>query len=252
MTITVRKPNYKFETTSPSYWYGDNKFVSCFLSALSVTFPAGERFFIESVRDNCKPGFSDEIMADVRGFTQQEAQHSKAHMAFNAWLAAKGYEAEEFEALVRAFILQCDKMPPKQRLAATCALEHITSLMAERLVGEADRFATPICEEFREFWKWHAMEEYEHKSVAFDVYRKNGYDEFTRMYMAVASTLALIVGIAGAQTYFSWTKKGWRGPVDIIRGIGILYGPRGFITKSIPAYLQYYKLGFHPTDRDKH
>jgi uncharacterized protein len=240
MTITVRKQNYKFDPHSPSYWYGDNKFVS----------PAGERFFIESVRDNLDKGMTEEMHRNNKAFTEQEAQHSKAHMAFNAWLAAKGYKAEEFESVVKDFIKLCDKMSPKQRLAATCALEHITALMAERLVGEADIYAAPICEEFREFWKWHAMEEYEHKSVAFDVYRHKGYDEFTRMYIVVASTVALIVGIAGAQVYLSWTKKGWRGPLDIARGSWILYGPRGFITKSIPAYLQYYKPGFHPTDRD--
>lgn len=250
MTITVRKQNYKFDTHSPSYWYGDNKFVSCFLSALSITFPAGEKFFIESVRDNLTDSMPEQLRRDVKGFTEQEAQHSLAHRSFNAWLDAKGYQAEEFERVVKDFIKLCDKMPPKQRLAATCALEHITALMAERLVGEADLYAEPICEEFRDFWKWHALEEYEHKSVAFDVYRYHDYDEFTRMYMAVASTAALIIGIAGAQTYLSWTKKGWRGPIDIIKGINTLYGPRGFITRSIPAYLQYYKPGFHPTDRD--
>lgn len=245
MTITVRKPDYKFETVSPSYWYGDNKFVSTFLSALSITFPAGEKFFIEAVRD-CSYGVPPELKEDVKAFTQQEAQHSKAHVAFNAWLQAKGYRAEEFENFVKALLKVAAKFPKKHRLAATCALEHITALMADRLVVESDEFAEPICEEFREFWKWHALEESEHKSVAFDVYKHNGYDEGTRIATQAVSTAVLAIVIAGGHLYLSWTKRGVRGPADVLWGINKLVGPRGFLTRSVPAYLQYYKLGFKP------
>lgn len=246
MSITVRKKDYTFETTSPSYWYGDNKFVSTFLSALSITFPAGERFFIEAVRDCSQMDMPTQLKEDVRAFTQQEAQHSKAHAAFNAWLQAKGYRAEEFENFVKALLKVAAKLPKKHRLAATCALEHITALMADRLVTESDEFAEPICDEFREFWKWHALEESEHKSVAFDVYKYNDYDEATRIATQASATLVLVVVIAAGHLYLSWTKRGVRGPADVLWGLNKLVGPRGFLTRSVPKYLEYYKVGFKP------
>ncbi len=246
MTITVRKKNYEFHTTSPSYWYGDNKFVSCFLSALSATFPAGEKFFICAVRDSLPKDCPDELKRNVRAFTEQEAQHSLAHNSFNAWLQAKGYKVEEFEQAVVLLLSVAYKLPPKHRLAATCALEHITAIMADRLIRESDQFASPISEEFREFWQWHALEEDEHKSVAFDVYRYNNHDEATRIATMALTTLILAAAIAAGQTWLATTKRGSRGPVDLAKGVWTLFGPTGFLTKSVPQYLKYYQLGFHP------
>lgn len=251
MSITVRKPEFNFNECGKSYWYDDNKFATCFFSALSVTFPAGEKFFIKAVRDNLTEDMPQDLLDDVKAFMAQEGQHSMQHIKFNDWLDRKGFPACQFERHVRFFIAQSNKLPAKQRLAITCALEHITALMAERLIDEQDLFAKPIHESFREFWMWHALEEEEHKSVAFDVYRQRGYDDFTRIATAIIATIALFVGITIGQVWFMFGRKDKRGFSDFFHGLSLIYGISGFVTRGIPAFLKYFDTGFHPNDRVK-
>lgn len=248
--ITVRKPKFTFDKNAPSYWYADNKFATCFFSALSATFPLGEKFFITAVRDNMEAVTDPQLIADVKAFNQQEGQHSLQHIEFNHWLDYKGFSASEFEDVVRIGLSMCSKLPKKHRLAATCALEHITSIMAERLINEADTYTVHVDGEFRELWQWHALEEAEHKAVAFDVYRANGYDEATRIAVMVLATAGLMVAVLSGQAWMYWKKTGKRGVIDFLRGMSLLYGMKGFVSRSIPAYLSYYRPRFHPNDRD--
>ena len=54
-------------------------------------------------------------------------------------------------------------------LLSTIALEHFTAMMAETHARHQDLFdkAHP---EVEKLWRWHAMEETEHKAVAYDVF----------------------------------------------------------------------------------
>lgn len=248
--IEVRKPKFEFDKHARSYWYADNKFATSLFSALSVTFPAGEKFFITSVRDNMDVVDDPNLIADVKSFSQQEGQHSQRHVEFNNWLAYKGFKPNEFEVVVRIALSMASKLPKKYRLAATCALEHITSILAERLIDEANTYDRYVDGEFRDFWKWHAQEEAEHKAVAYDVYVANEYDEGTRIAVMILASAALVVATLGGQAWMYWTKTGKRGLGDFVRGMALLYGPKGFISRSIPAYLTYYRPFFHPNDRD--
>lgn len=248
--ITVRKPQFEFEETAPSKWYANNRFASTLFATLSATFPAGEKFFIMAVRDTLPPDAPQIMVEAAKAFTNQEAQHSLRHIEFNKWLESKGYDIDTYEAWISdALKIGTHYLSPKFRLAITCALEHITSILAERLIHDGDKYSKEIYECFRDFWCWHALEEEEHKAVAFDVYRENDYDEATRIWAMIFSTIALIVGIGVGQVYLSMSKPGGWSITDTIRGINILYGINGIITRSLPTYFDYYRIGFHPNDR---
>lgn len=250
MTITVRKPKYTFDKNVGSFWYADNKFATSLFSALSATFPLGERFFITAVRDNMDAVKDEALISDVSAFSQQEGQHSKKHMEFNDWLDYKGFKAKELEDAVRIALSAISKLPKKHRLAITCALEHITASLADRLIDEADVYASKIDPVFREFWQWHALEESEHKAVAMDVYIANDYDEGTRILVMLITSVALTAAIIGGHAWTYWSHPGKRGVVDLVRGAYHLYGHKGFVTKCLPAYFMYYRPFFHPNDRD--
>src|SRR3546814_1673082 len=53
------------------------------------------------------------------------------------------------------------------QLAGTCALEHFTATLAHAILSDPAHLAGAETEAQR-MWRWHAIEEIEHKAVAYD------------------------------------------------------------------------------------
>ena len=67
-------------------------------------------------------------------------------------------------------LIEMDKRSPHaMQLAATAALEHFTAIMAHALLSDP-RHLEGASPEAARLWRWHAMEEIEHKAVAFDTF----------------------------------------------------------------------------------
>lgn len=169
-TMTVRAGRFEAAADASRWWWGDNAFRTHMANALNLIFPEGERFFIRSVRQ-ALPGVRDPaLLARVRAFMAQEAQHGRAHEAAIADLAAQGFPIDEIVARYRwwAFEVIEPAAPPALRLAVTAALEHLTATLAEHALRES--FLDDATPEMVALLRWHAAEELEHKSVAFDVF----------------------------------------------------------------------------------
>ena len=156
----------------PKYWWDNDPAKTLLLAALSASFPPGERFFIDSVRHYQKEITDPELKAAVRAFIGQEAHHSKEHEALNGYMQARGINLKRLEREVMWLMNVLRKrLSPERQLAHTVAVEHFTALMAEEFLlkydalEEMDPRMAPI-------WAWHAIEESEHKAVAFDVYQQ--------------------------------------------------------------------------------
>lgn len=234
----------------PKDWANNDAYTTTFLNALSLLFPEGERFFVESVKAHMKY-ITEPMKADVTGFIGQEAMHGKAHRELNELIVAHGYkQAPYVEKNLRTFLKSVRKnvLSPKSQLAVTCALEHFTAMMAEQLLTNR-KMRDEISSSMIGLWCWHALEETEHKSVAYDVYEAAGGGYVRRVWiMALATTIFFI-----AQAIVH---------ANLMRTRGVLWKPwtwKGFVkmwiypayfTQLVPVYFQYFKPGFHPTDRD--
>lgn len=251
--IPRRKIDFDFDPEKvPRDYYAGDPIQSLIMTALSNVFPEGERFFVDSVLHYKDQIDEDpELAAAVKGFAAQEGMHSRAHAAFNAMARAQGLEvAKDLERKVK-YLLRFRKKnaPPEARLAVTCALEHFTAIMAEQLLTDTAHRESldPVV---RDLWVWHALEESEHKAVAFDVFQKVCGSYAVRIRVMIIATLFFV----GFITYSHVRMCAARGLLGDVRGhlraLDYLWIRRGLFRRLIPAYLDYFRPGFHPDDRD--
>ena len=249
--IQPRRMDFQFDPSIPRYWFGGDQFKTILLTALSCTFPEGERFFVRSVRHYQPMLRSEKLKEEVKGFIGQEAHHGNEHEHFNELMQEKGIPTKKVSDFVYNGIRWQEKrLSPERRLAKTCALEHFTAMLAEVMLENPD-FLKGMDERMLPLWLWHAVEESEHKSVAYDVYQEQVGDYWVR-----ASEMAMTTLEFTGFTIFHYfqlrsemdDKRDWK---SIRSGFNWLLGNPGFLRKLGPAYLAYYKRDFHPSKREK-
>lgn len=239
----VRRQNFVF-TNLTKHWFADNKVLTSFWNALSITFPEGERFFVRSVKPFQNEVRYPDLQNDIKNFIGQEAQHGKEHHKLNGLFRTQ--TEVELEQLVTKILKTAENhLPLSFRLAATCALEHFTALLAEELILEK-RNQELFHHAVKDLWLWHAVEESEHKHVAYNVFQEKYGNYLTRIaiMVIVSAILASIV------LYFQYrilkdekelpTKEEW------IRSFKYFFIEEKLFTNMLPAYLSYFFIDFHP------
>src|SRR3954471_8283102 len=165
-------------------------------AALSAVFPDGEDFFVRSVRRYRDQITDPELKRQVNGFIGQEAMHGREHRAFNDRLDQLGYPTKRFETFTRKGLELRERVAPDiANLAATAALEHFTATLAELILSNPrarDLFGN---DEVRNLFLWHALEENEHKAVAFDVYKAVGGTERMRVWTMKFLRFGFVLGM---------------------------------------------------------
>ena len=233
-------------------WFGGHPFKTAWFNAMSITFPLGEQFFIDSVRHYSSQIKDPKQVADIRGFCGQEGFHRREHDRYNQTLCElRGYDLTYLEKRLEKNIALTKKwMSPLHQLAMTVALEHITAIMAESALAEDSPMTDIPDKTMRELWSWHAAEEMEHKSVAFDVYRALGGTEKLRRRIMRWATFFLVVDIMVGVVHMlrrdrkMWNLRLWA------QGWKFLFFKNGILRRVWPAYREYFREGFHPWQRD--
>jgi predicted metal-dependent hydrolase len=250
--IPRRQVDFVFDPTRvPVDWYRDDAYTSSLLDALSLLFPEGERFFVESVKKLRHHVTDPRLDAAVTGFIGQEAMHGKEHRAFNEMFVAQGLTtAPRLERQLKGLFRVVRRLlPARSQLAATCALEHFTAMMAEaalRQAGMRDGMHPSI----RPLWVWHALEESEHKAVAFEVYRAAGGGYARRAGIMLLTTAVFFAFTAWVHAHFMAQRRILLRPWRWFRGVADMWIYPGWFIRLVPAYLSYFRPGFHPDDRD--
>lgn len=244
--VKPRHMDFKFPDRIPKYWANDNPYITHFLNALSSVFPEGERFFIDSVRNYVDKIDDPRLKREIRGFIGQEAHHGKHHTLFNDLVEKQGVPMDAISRYLKRTLNHARKnLSHEHQLAITISLEHFTAIMAHRALVNDDLF-DGVLPEFANLIRWHAIEETEHKAVAFDVYRKIGGRESVRKRVMIETTVLFLGNIFAMQLFFL-IKDGFPiRPVKLFKSIDFLFGRVGFLRKIIPDYLDYFKTDFHP------
>ncbi len=251
-TISVRRPDIDYvEPTLPKYFVADDPVRSHIAAMLSAVFPEGEDFFVRSVRNYRKQIDDPELKKQVSGFIGQEALHGREHRDFNEALSALGYPTEFVDRRVKHGLAILNKVAPKRtQLAVTAALEHYTATLAEAILtdgGARDEFVT---DEVRDLFTWHALEETEHKSVAFDVFEDVCGKQYVRVATMWGVHVGFLLGMTGAVLLSVALDPTARRPRTFIRGVRNLKHHPFFSRKVVERLRDYDRRGFHPDDHD--
>jgi uncharacterized protein len=253
LTITPRDRKFERGELSQRLWHGGRVEATAIYNALSTTFPVGEAFFVESVRA-FREGAPPKLAAEIKGFTTQEAIHSREHAAFNRRAADSGYDLTKLEAQVEYRLSITKTKPPIVSLAATMALEHFTAILAHELLKDPRHLAGAEGDA-ADLWRWHACEEIEHKGVAYDTWlhatrnwpRSKRWKVKAKVMLYVtrnfvvdrtAGALELMRqdGLTGLNT---WSKLLW-----------YLWVRPGMFRKIGVAWFKFFLPGFHPWNED--
>ncbi|MAY40164.1 MULTISPECIES: metal-dependent hydrolase [Spongiibacter] len=235
-------------------WHADGVHVSHFFNAMSLFFPDGERFFIDSVRAYRDEIHDPELKEAVRGFIGQEAMHGREHEEYNEALEKRGMPANRNSRMILGLLNFTRKIESRAgQLAITIALEHLTAILADVVLREP-RVLEGAEPRFAALWRWHAMEETEHKAVAFDVYQatvgKGPVASFRRCFALLMATLIFWIMVIPIHIDMVrregklFSLSGWWGAMKF------LWGKPGALRRVIPDWLDFFKPGFHPWDHD--
>ncbi|MCV7192264.1 metal-dependent hydrolase [Mycolicibacterium brumae] len=250
--VRARRIRFSYPTGSLDRHFVDGDLVMSHIVAyLSATFPEGEDFFVRSVRHYADRITDPELKAQVRGFIGQEVTHGREHRALNERLQQMGYPTRVVDRRTRADLAIFERvLPPLNCLATTAALEHFTAVLAETLLTDERAQALLGTTEVRSMLLWHAIEESEHRAVAFDVYRAVGGSERRRIWTMHTVRLSFLLSVVVC-TALSLVRD--RAAYNPRRLFSSLYQLRRspFLARSVWSRLNAYtKLGFHPDDID--
>ena len=242
----------------PKRWFGGSVAATQVANGVNLLFPAGERFFVRSVKHYLDQLEDPELVAQVRGFFGQEGRHAQAHERFFDTLREQGYDIdailEPYEALAYGRIEK--RTSPALRLAVTVALEHFTAILAEdALQGDDLAGAHPV---MRQLLEWHALEELEHKSVAFDVLRAVNPSYPLRIAGLALATLSLaafwIQATSKLLAQEGMTLRDARRELTTLRNDAERSGAHPskpiFSRVFLRGIREYLRPSFHPNDKD--
>jgi predicted metal-dependent hydrolase len=256
LAIHPRDLKFNRDGIPARWWHGGDPVATAYFNALSTTFPQGETFFIESVR-RFSEQTDGELRLQIEAFIEQEAAHTREHVVFNRLIKSGGYDIAAMDAHTRKRLDIARARHPIAQLAVTVALEHFTAIMAHSLL--ADPKPMPGApDEILRMWQWHAIEEIEHKSVAFDTYRvaTRTLSSFSRWL--IRCQIMLIISL---QFWCSilrhmadfFRQDGINTAGTWLRVLKFLLVNPGVARKVFLPYLSFYLPGFHPwKQNDRH
>ena len=245
--LVVRRLLIDLDAPVPRHWFGGDAFRTAIFNALSMSFPFGEQFFMDSVRSGLKalpPALQEKFASEAQGFIGQEATHRRIHALFNGQIEKHGL-VNHWEARARERLKIVADFHPRHWLAITAATEHFTAVFADWLLSNPELFEGSE-ERFKTMWLWHSAEESEHKCTAFDLYLALGGSHQWRLTWFRRISLVFFTDLLRQTVnnlYHDGTLWQWR---TWVSAAGFLFGKRGLISCMFKPLRAYTQKGFHP------
>ena len=246
-----RHKSFDIEAALASDWHDGSAFVTAWFNAMSLLFPLGEKFFIDSVIHFIDEIDDPRLRAEIAAFRAQESTHRVQHQKYNEMLCRlRDYDLDHFERNVRERMAWAYReLSAHRRLAGTVANEHLTAIMAHDVLLHDDSLigADPA---IAELWRWHGIEETEHKAVAFDVFTAIGGTVSQRRQALLLNSFFFMkdtmrnLCIMLKHDGKLWSLREWA------TGFRFLFIKPGILRRIASDWLRFFRRDFHPWQID--
>lgn len=243
--ITVRRVSFEFPESLDDVLPGIDLIDEAYLVAFSFTMPALEPYLIRTCRAVADRITDPTLAADLQAFIGQEAQHFQNHRRVNEMVLRQ--LGEPAATRLRAILDELDadyrrfntKRSDRFNLVYAEGFEAMTCAMAMSMMeraangdGTEGGFGT-----WRQLWAWHAAEEIEHRTVAFEAFEH-----------LVGSYPYRVIGSLRAQFHFQRYIVRLQREVLATRGVRTRrFMPPWFRTDDgRRRYLRTFRRSYHP------
>ncbi len=259
--LPIRKLHVDLSQGFERHWFKNARgqgdaFRTAYYNAMSMTFPAGEQLFIDSVKrvQHRLPATPDNaaMHETIRDFCAQEATHRHVHAQFNGHLAKQGFK-NAVEPRIWARFAKHEHVNPMHHLGVTAANEHYTAVMSDALLRH-DALTADMSSDMQQVWRWHALEETEHKAVAFDLYTALGGSYAWRIRYFVYGTITLATDVMRQTTLNLWQDGALFKPSTWLSAAQFFFGRPsrggGWFWLTAGPLMAYFRKDFHPNRHD--
>lgn len=241
------------DTLTERHWVRNDPYATAFFNALSAVFPHGETFMIRSLIPWVER-VPESLRVDVEAFIEQEAGHSREHVAMNKALIGAGYDIAPLDRKIRGFVAFFEDASDIMKLTATMCIEHFTAIIAAELL-ENRYHLDGVDDDILELWLWHAIEEVEHKGVAYDVWNHATKDwsparrYALRSFFMLAVTTSFFINRTLGQIELL-RQDGYRFLASLKGVLRAGFGKGGIGRNVLRPWAAFFRPGYHPWDKD--
>jgi predicted metal-dependent hydrolase len=253
LEIVIRDRRFLRGQTAKRWWLNGDPIATAWFNALSATFPRGEAFFIESVRA-FRDGANPKLASEIRAFIKQEINHTREHIVLNKLAESSGYDIAFIDKRVEELLALLKDRPAYLNLAATMALEHFTAMFGQELLANPAHLEGAEGD-LGDIWRWHSVEEIEHKGVAYDtwLHATRNWSRWRRW--KVKSLMMLLVtkrfiGNRVKDMKDLLAQDGLTGWKVTARIWAYLLIRPGFLRRIAMSWFAFFLPGFHPWNED--
>lgn len=250
--ITPRAIKFTPYQQAPNkYWHSNCPAATYTFNALTIYLPILERLVVTSLKQSLKKQrkpLPESLRKEVQSLVAQEAYHGSEFAKLIPSLIIKHYPNIQTRykfTFFRGVAFCFNKLNKHFHYALSAAGEHFTAISADLFLRRPD-FFEHVAPEYAAIWRWHAIEEIEHKAVAYDVYQHYHGGYFTRISAMFIMTLVFASFMLKPiwqmlyqdkqhlqfKSYWSLLKYHW--------------GKRGLWRGLIKPYFHYFHPNFHP------
>jgi predicted metal-dependent hydrolase len=238
----IEKRDYVWSRTCPEF--------SVFINALGVHVPYFERYLISALGKAKSKIFDDQLLRDISGIIGQEAHHAKNFLHLNRLLADRYPKVAKFDSDAKNYFSKHAKSDSlKEMVGFTAGYETFTFLAGLIVLDNYQRWFADSDPVMKALWVWHQVEEVEHGSVAFNVYKNlYGDDEMYRKWMVVRALLHIAVETVKAYTHMVRIEGWLRNP---IRAVSCMTFCLSMLLSLLKNALPVFRKNYHPRNHPK-
>lgn len=245
--IEPRHLQFSTPENTPKYWHSGSDVKTYHFNALAFFLPQLEKLLVLSLKKAKQDVKCNLLKAEVASLVAQEAIHGRSFVEYCHKIVFKHYNLPKQYSLwlFRGLAGALNKISNTFHYSLSAAGEHFTAIAADLFLRDTQWFED-VPKQYSAIWRWHCIEEIEHKHVAFDVFKAvNGSYGMRILGMLMMTLFFMLLYVKPIWFMMKHDQKHIE--LNFYKRAWLFYwGKSGLYRALWKPYWDYYKPSFHP------